>query len=99
MKAISECFERKIPTFLAHLDVWNDTPMSDCKYTTHNYKREMHKQNYTKKCVICGKTFTCTNYNKRQLCCSRSCGNRLGGIKRGETMARRKISMKGESKK
>ena len=55
MKAISERFERKIPTFLAHLDVWNDTPMSDCKYTTHNYKREMHKQNYTKKCVICGK--------------------------------------------
>lgn len=48
MKAISERFERKIPTFLAHLDVWNDTPMSDCKYTTHDYKREMHKQNYTK---------------------------------------------------
>ena len=81
MKAISERFERKIPTFLAH--------------TTHDYKREMHKQNYTKKCVICGKTFTCTNYNKRQLCCSRSCGNRLGGIKRGETMAKRKIAMKG----
>lgn len=90
MNRLSERFERKIPTFLARLDVWNDTPMSDCKYTTHNYK---------KKCVICGKTFTCTNYNKRQLCCSRSCGNRLGGIRRGETMAKRKISMKGESKK
>ena len=37
MKAISERFEHKIPTFLAHLDVWNDTPMSDCKYTTHDY--------------------------------------------------------------
>ena len=45
--------------------------------------------------ATCGKTFTCTNYNKRQLCCSRSCGNRLGGIRRGETMAKRKIAMKG----
>lgn len=35
MNKLSERFERKIPTFLAHLDVWNDTPMSDCKYTTH----------------------------------------------------------------
>ncbi|MDU7498879.1 hypothetical protein [Veillonella sp.] len=40
MNKLSERFERKIPTFLAHLDVWNDTPMSDCKYTTHDYKRE-----------------------------------------------------------
>lgn len=95
MNKLSERFECKIPTFLARLDVWNDTPMSDCKYTTHDYKRDMRKQNYTKKCVICGKTFTCTNYNKRQLCCSRSCGNRLGGIRRGETMAKRKIAMKG----
>lgn len=49
MKTISERFERKIPTFLAHLDVWNDTPMSECKYTTNDYKREIRKQNYTKK--------------------------------------------------
>lgn len=49
MNKLSERFERKIPTFLAHLDVWNDTPMSDCKYTTHDYNREMHKQNYIKK--------------------------------------------------
>lgn len=44
MKVISERFERKIPTFLAYLDVWNDTPMSDCKYTTHNFveNSELH---------------------------------------------------------
>lgn len=95
MNKLSERFERKIPTFLAHLNVWNDTPMSDCKYTTHNYKRAMRNQKYTKKCVICGETFTCKNYNKRQLCCSRSCGSKLGSVKRSEKIAKRKAAMKG----
>jgi hypothetical protein len=95
MNRLSERFERKIPTFLAHLDVWNDTPMSDCKYTTHDYKRAMRNQKYTKKCVICGKTFTCKNYNKRQLCCSRSCGSKLGSVKRIKKIAKRKAVIKG----
>lgn len=92
MNKLSERFESKIPTFLAHLDVWNDTPMSDCKYTTHNYKRAIRNQKYTKKCVICGKTFICKNYNKRQVCCSNLCGSKLGR----ETMAKRKAAMKGK---
>ena len=43
MNKLSERFEHKIPTFLAHLDIWNDTPVSDCKYTTHIHLYELQQ--------------------------------------------------------
>lgn len=95
MNKLSERFEQKIPTFLAHLDVWNDTPMNTCCYTTHDYNRAMRKQNLQKICVICGKPFACTHYNKKQQCCSRKCGVELARKHRTDKIAKRKATMKG----
>lgn len=55
---LSDRFNRKIPQFLAHLDIWNEDTMHDCAATPIDYHKAIKKQQ--KKhgvCVICGKVF------------------------------------------
>nr|DAN29569.1 MAG TPA: deoxyuridine 5'-triphosphate nucleotidohydrolase [Caudoviricetes sp.] len=60
-KAVHDRFRNKIPNFLEHLPVWNDTPMSETHLTPVRYKFNNRKGDIipftTRHCVICGAVF------------------------------------------
>lgn len=66
---ISTRFRNKIPNFLAHLGIWNDSAMTECRNVTREYKKEIYGK---RECAYCGKEF----YAKtgRQITCSPRCG-------------------------
>lgn len=66
---ISARFRNKIPNFLAHLGIWNDSAMTECRNVTREYKKEIYGK---RECAYCGKEF----YAKtgRQITCSQRCG-------------------------
>ena len=53
----------------------------------------MSKRHVPKTCAVCGKSFLA--YRKETMCCSRSCGSKIGGTK---TAARHAAKQSGEAR-
>lgn len=53
---ISARFRNKIPNFLAHLGIWNDSAMTECRNVTREYKKEIYDK---RECAYCGDVVHC----------------------------------------
>lgn len=85
-KAVHDRFRNKIPNFLEHLPVWNDTPMNETNLTPVRYKFNNRKGDIipftTRHCVICGAVFDVPYKSSTKLTCGRACGNKLAARNR-----------------